>query len=344
MAIFCEPPAATETRDPEADITLTTPSDLLSAIPYLVGYIPDDSLVLVGLDGKRVAVTLRVDLPRPDQPAAPPAISAKVLIRNRVEAVVLVGYGPADRVTRSLDRLRALVATTDAHLLDAIRVTDGRYWSYVCTEPACCPPEGKPVNPTASPVDAAFTYGGMQALPHREAVTAQLAPVTGTQRGAVTRATNRLLRLLNDTEALIPARQTVTAEAHAILHHAATTPGAPLPDIDATVRLAAMLGDTKLQTKAMALVDSHSPRKSLDLWLWVTRHVAPAYRAIPASLLGFAAWRCGNGVLANEAVHRALSDDPRCSLALVLGRLLNDGIPPTSVPAIAAAEPADPSH
>lgn len=333
MTSSCEPPATSKAPQPEADITLSTPADLLSAIPYLVGYVPADSLVLIGLDGPRIAMTLRVDLPHTGQPPIPRGISRTVLRHNKVRAAVVAGYGPPQRVTRSVDHVRRLLEAEDIELVDALRVTDGRYWSYVCAEPACCPPEGKAVNPADSVVDTTFAYNGMQALPHRQAVTAQLDPVRGTLRAAVTRATNRLRRLLDDTGAMIPARQTLNTEARTILDRATTT-GAPLPDVEETVRLAAALTDSKLQTVAMSLVDSRGPHKTLDLWLWVTRHVSPAFRALPAALLGFAAWRCGNGVLAAEAVRRSLTDDPHCALAAVLARMLDDGIPPSSVPAI----------
>ncbi|ADD40020.1 DUF4192 domain-containing protein [Stackebrandtia nassauensis] len=329
MTPSCEPP----TEPDAADISLSTPMDLLSAIPYLVGYIPADSLVLVGLDAKQITATLRVDLPRTDQPVTKLRISPDVLRRNKVEAAVIAGYGPPERVTRCVDHLRRMLAAQNIELVDALRVTDGTFWSYVCQEPACCPPEGRPVNPGDSPVDAAFTYAGMRALPHRQAVTAQLEPVKGPTRAAVTRATNQVRKLLDDTDAMFSARETLLDEARTILAKA-TEAGAPLPEIDQTVRLAAALTDAKLQTEAMTLVDSHSPHKMVDLWLWVTRHVAPAFRARPAALLGFAAWRCGNGVLATEAVRRSLTDDPHCPLAMVLGRLLDEGVPPSSIPKI----------
>ncbi|MFC3385406.1 DUF4192 family protein [Couchioplanes azureus] len=39
--------------------------------------------------------------------------------------------------------------------------------------------------------------------------------------------------------------------------------------------------------------------------------------AAPAALLAFAAWRAGNGPLADKAVLRALSADPQFPLAVV---------------------------
>ena len=43
--------------------TLTTPHDLLAAVPFLVGYQPDNSLVLIGLKDDLVGMAMRVDFP-----------------------------------------------------------------------------------------------------------------------------------------------------------------------------------------------------------------------------------------------------------------------------------------
>ena len=43
--------------------TLTSPHDLLAAIPFLIGYHPQNSLVLVSLKSDAVGMAMRVDLP-----------------------------------------------------------------------------------------------------------------------------------------------------------------------------------------------------------------------------------------------------------------------------------------
>jgi len=41
--------------------TLTSPHDLLAAIPFLIGYHPIDSLVLVSIKDDNVGMAMRVD-------------------------------------------------------------------------------------------------------------------------------------------------------------------------------------------------------------------------------------------------------------------------------------------
>jgi Domain of unknown function (DUF4192) len=51
--------------------------------------------------------------------------------------------------------------------------------------------------------------------------------------------------------------------------------------------------------------------------------------AAPASLFAFVAWQSGNGALANVALDRALDDDPRYSMALLLRQVIDSGAPPS---------------
>jgi hypothetical protein len=66
----------------------------------------------------------------------------------------------------------------------------------------------------------------------------------------------------------------------------------------------------------------------VELWSDVLRRVDPLYAPAPASLLGFAAWRQGQGVLANAAVQRALDAEPHYPMAHLIGQILHEGVPP----------------
>lgn len=53
-----------------APLSLTGPANLIAAVPYLLGFEPADSLVLVGLQNGRVIVSARIDLDDLDRPNA----------------------------------------------------------------------------------------------------------------------------------------------------------------------------------------------------------------------------------------------------------------------------------
>ena len=46
-------------------LRITGPEDILGFIPHSLGYWPENSLVAMTLQGKRLGATLRVDLPEP---------------------------------------------------------------------------------------------------------------------------------------------------------------------------------------------------------------------------------------------------------------------------------------
>ena len=182
----------TSTDPPQ--LTVRSTADLISAVPYLLGFHPVESLVLLAMRGTRIVFVARGDLPEPGKPAELRQAAeylAAVISRQGVDAVTIIGYGPPNRVTPAVDEMEAMAQRAGLMIFDALRVTDGRYWSYRCDEPRCCPPEGIPFDPATSAVAAAATFAGHVALPDRAALTGQVAPVDGSARESMGRATKR---------------------------------------------------------------------------------------------------------------------------------------------------------
>ena len=127
-----------------ATVHLRRPSDLVTAVPYLLGFHPDPgSIVILGIHDRTVAFTVRLDAPAPDVEFDPAQVwirLARPLADADTHAVVVIGYLPADR-----DRTLLLVgATAPVPLLEILRVDDGRWWSLTCPDD-CCPP-GQPLD------------------------------------------------------------------------------------------------------------------------------------------------------------------------------------------------------
>ena len=47
-------------------ISVSAGEDLLAFIPHIVGYWPENSIVCIGMQGKRLRATMRLDLPPVD--------------------------------------------------------------------------------------------------------------------------------------------------------------------------------------------------------------------------------------------------------------------------------------
>ncbi len=93
------PSASSDGSSPAARARVRDPGELLAALPYLLGFHPRDSLVVIAFDGpsgRRVGMTQRVDLPAPAHvPQVSAAVAANVLLgRPAAAAVLVVGGGP----------------------------------------------------------------------------------------------------------------------------------------------------------------------------------------------------------------------------------------------------------
>ncbi|HLZ37629.1 MAG TPA: DUF4192 domain-containing protein, partial [Mycobacteriales bacterium] len=137
---------------------MRSPGEILALVPYLLGFHPSESLVLVAVRGprRRVVCTLRWDLPavrsRRDRESAVCEIRSR-LAQAEGDAAVLVLYTrrPPGRRRLPLVSLVAAVQAADVPLLDALCVHAGRWWSYLYPDPRCCPPAGTPLPAPTEP-------------------------------------------------------------------------------------------------------------------------------------------------------------------------------------------------
>jgi hypothetical protein len=311
-------------------LRLRSPADVVAAIPYLIGFHPADSVVVLTCDPGQGAYAVRLDLTAHDSLLGH---VAGLVARRRPEAVILAGYGAAGRVTPVIERVRDRLHAVGVRLREALRVENDRFWSYLCSDLACCPPEGTYVDVAASPITATAIASGLVALPDRRDLERTLEPAGGEEmRRAVVRAEERLARWTEGGVTSVPARmaaegvplvQSVIARARA---------GTNPPPDDEVAWLGLLLTSLRVRDEAWVRINEPDLDTHIRLWRHVLTRLPESYAAAPASLLSFAAWRAGEGALANVALDRALSADPRYSMALLLQELFVSGLPPWSLP------------
>lgn len=156
---------------PEEKIKVSAGEDLLAFIPHMVGYWPDASVVCIGMAGKQLRATMRLDLPEEHSPGVAQLAhmaSAQMASDSVSDGCLLAIFAPEDWT----DPGRQPHARLYAHLLSAfaqqgLPVKDawfvgGRHWRNVfCTEAACCPWPGKDNSSIReSFVNAEFIYRG----------------------------------------------------------------------------------------------------------------------------------------------------------------------------------------
>jgi hypothetical protein len=179
-------------------VRVSTVTGLLATIPHLLGFTPESSFVIVGATrADRVQAAFRYDLPDPTDTEAAAEIvthAVSVLARHQLAIAIAVGYGPGRLVTPVADALRTATSNADLWLRDVLRVEGCRYWSYLCTDPACCPADGVVFDPGSHPVAKALAATGRPLLARREALAATIAPVAGPAAEAAQQAAEQAER------------------------------------------------------------------------------------------------------------------------------------------------------
>ena len=311
-------------QEPSFVVRAGSPAALLKLVPHLLGFVPETSLVVIGVTPPRdrIRVTLRYDLPDPPEadPAADIAAHAvAVLTKERLTAAVAVGYGPEALVTPVARELRdaAWQAGIDVH--EFLRVAGGRYWSYTCGNEACCPAAGVPFDAAPDPAEAeALAIVGDTVLASRAALAARVAPLGGIARESMRQATRRAERHIAQLLAKVRKSARLGAARHMIVAEGLAAVGAMIARYrdggrfatdDEIARISVALRDLRVRDDAWARMDPAHAAAHQRLWIDVVRRAQPRYVAAPAALLAFVAWQSGEGALANVALDRALADD-----------------------------------
>lgn len=322
-------------------LRLSAPADLVEAVPYLLGYHPSDSLVALALRGERrkVGFTMRLDLPQADDGdiAAPLARSvAAYLVHAGADQAVLVVYGDVGDVLDGLPQPRLIGETTTAlqrrgvEVVEALYVGAGRWWSYLCNRPTCCPSEGTPIPVGGcSTVVATATYAGLVALPNRAAVERSLDPVG-------VPAANGMTQALAEAEQGLAARITdeaslevVRAESRAMLTAAVNT--GPVLSDDVAARLIVGLEDIAVRDECCEWTETERGMPAQQLWVQLARRAVPEHAVVPLVMVAWFAWRAGDATLARVAVERCLLNDPAYSLAILLRDALDSAVDPATL-------------
>jgi hypothetical protein len=327
-----------KTSSPPILVRLSHPAEMAAAIPHLVGFHPEESLVVVSLRGtrKRIGLTMRFDL-------APPSLDERVaeeiairLAADNAEFALLAcctaevpDVGPHPR-TELIQRTTLAMRERGIELLEAVLIRDGRWWSYRCDDPDCCPAEGGEI-PEAVDIAAAHAMTGRALLPSRDALRDRIKPVDFVARRAMEQALDRANCEMVD---------------HFVAH------GYQRPCL-ATVDLLRSLVTRFSDPRTAALSDEeaarliagveHIPTRDVvfaagldldldvvrELFIALSRRAVPPHEAPTCTLLAGFAYADGNGGLANVALDRALQSDPSYSLAQLISEALYRQVSPS---------------
>jgi len=317
-------------------------ASLLAGIPYLLGFEPASSMVVIGTRPctGQIMVMLRYDLPDPADPRDAAGLAAHatgILADQHARSASAAGYGPARLVTPVAGALRTAASRAGLEMRQILRVQDGRYWS--CTAAGHDDlAEGTPFGTARHLAAALLTGEGAQVLAGRDELAATLAALGGQAGESMDRATRRaeqhaarLIMQAADSGRQGQGRRRLAgagldAIAQVIGRYRGS--GRPVTSPEAAW-LTVVLRDLRVRDDAWARMDPAHRAAHQRLWTDLTRRARPGYVPGPASLLAFTAWQSGNGALANVALDRALADDPQYSMAMLLRQVITSGAPPS---------------
>jgi len=302
--------------------------DLINTLPTLFGFTPEDSLVAIATFGprNRMGFRLRMDMPAMEHvgPAAGQIVAH--LAHQGAEGAIIIA------VTDQTDVAAQLVPQIERRL-GAIRPVLGawadgtRYWTTFDD----CDPAGHPYETSEHHLAVVQAIaGGQEILPDRAALAAKLEPEGGPRRiwlnhGAETVA-QQVAAALNTGQGRTEEQVGMADLAPAL---EAALARRPLTD-DQALRLAVWATVLPVRDALWALITPDNAREMVGLWLHVVRCAPPSASPPSLSLAGFAAWLSGDGTLALIAAERALAIDPHYTLAGLLLKLLEGGVPPSS--------------
>ena len=161
-------------------ISLSGPAELLTIIPFHLGFQPERSVVVVCFHGKRLGLVARLDLVDVDLAAEAVAQTLPTLVTGSPSSVAVVGF--EDEVGEALPLLDALAAGFEAARVivrEQLVVRDGRWYAVGCD---CCPEEGRLLPEQADvPAVASYVALGRAVLPDREGLGALVEPLSPTE-------------------------------------------------------------------------------------------------------------------------------------------------------------------
>ncbi|MFM9371776.1 DUF4192 domain-containing protein [Streptomyces sp. Da 82-17] len=343
--------------------TRRNPAELADTLPYLMGFHPDDSVVLVTKHGGQTfGGRVRLGIPEEtedwpsiaDQLVGCLLVGAERYVDPPAAVVVYVCQDPRGDETpqQVMERLRPLVeqllAACRSHGLlveEALCISARRYWSYVCPDTRCCPPAGTPMAlPGTSVTAAAATYAGLPTPTSLRQMQDRYAAPRGEEgtglKNALDAAASSLVpRVIMNSEGDQVEEETLEAAARIMQRFREAPPVGGVRESDR--RDDQLIGDREgaellvglqvreTRDRAAEWMEGDEAALALRLWRALARRCVPPYMEFataPLSLAGWVAWSLDDEPEARVALGLALDLDPLYRFAQLLHAACSQGL------------------
>jgi hypothetical protein len=324
----------------QADFELHRPGTLIAALPAVLGFVPEKSLVLVSVGDGEMGAVMRVDLSDglPQQAVHLAEVAAAASPEAAI-AVIVDADGAGCPVCNE-DYRELCEALRDALSQNAIdlwavhvvdRVATGGRWH--CVDG--CGAGGVIDDPSASPVAAAAVLDGRRLYARRADLQAVVA-VEEPDRSA------DLAVVLADCEASRAVAHRADPDGcgrrdvqDMMAAAARLADGRHVSDAE-LAKLGCALTDVRVRDTLYALAVGENAGEAESLWALLARSLPAPWRVEALVLLAFSAYARGDGPLAGVSLEAALRCAPGHRMAGMLDTALQSGLRPEHIRELAA--------
>ncbi|HYO02012.1 MAG TPA: DUF4192 domain-containing protein [Mycobacterium sp.] len=314
-----------------SDFHLNRPAKLIAALPAVLGFVPEKSLVLVTVEDGELGCVMRVDLSA--QLLDSLAHMAEVAAASGPDAAIAVIVDDDGASCRMcLDEHHALVELLKEQLdgrgieLLAAFVVDrleaGGRWRSADAHPGA----GTIEDPMSSPMAAAAVLDGRR-LYARRAELQEVIATSDPERSEALRA--EMLNAEHDGD-LRPDTDARGDVEHALAMARGLSEGL-VPAEGDLARLGCGFTDPRVRDTLYALAVGREADRAEALWAMLARTLPDPWRVEALVLLAFSAYARGDGPLAGVSLEAALRGDERHRMARMLDQALQSGMRPDQI-------------
>lgn len=320
----------------QPDFMLNRPGALIAAVPAVLGFVPEKSLVLVTVDHGELGAVMRVDL----SPRLADTVDhiAEVAAAARPDAAIAV-IVDADgalcpmcaedfrELSSALADVLALqnISLLATHVVD--RVAAGGRWH--CAD--LCGARGTIDDPASSPLAMAAVLDGRRLYARREDLL-EVIEVTDTAR--VQRLARRIRRRLKARES---DEHSARGDVEFAMELAAKMAGGAEPSDAQVAEMACALTDIDVRDTLFALAIGDKAAEAETLWAALSRGLPNPWRVEVLVLLAFSAYARGDGPLAGVALEAAMRCNGEHRMGSMLDTALQSGLRPEKIRELAVS-------
>jgi hypothetical protein len=309
--------------------TLQSPHDLLNAVPFLIGYHPEESVVVVALREEKIGLAMRIDYPDIFDPL-PFETMTSHLQREEADGALLVLYAPdlANQPGELGLMAKHIMERSNISVHEILIVQAGKFRSILCKDLQCCPVDGKllpAIDDSRVAAEQVFA-GKIMPFKSRTDMEGSLAPLDSDPLAKLLAKRVHEINSENLPELSLKQMRVMAAENCATVIDQFLN-SVEAPDLELIARLTVDLSDLTIRDYAFGITREETRSDLWSFWIWMFRISPKGFRAPSATLLAALSYERGEAALANQALEYALADNRDYSMAKLLKRTFAAGWP-----------------